>query len=146
MKEVANFLDDYYWKKVYSIEDFESKLSPDEQVLAREVKRLYHIMPSREKDDDRTYIELLENYIEYGTIYTQALSFRKEHVVCVKYGSEAVQIELTNGTKIVPKSESVTRLIKTIFGNGLDTIYYKSIKSPTGDWDTIVTKVETEKK
>lgn len=146
LKEVANFLDHYYWNKGYSIEDFESRLSPDEQVLAREVKRLYHTMPNREKDDDRTYIELLENYIEYGTIYTQALSFRKEHVVCVKYGGEAVQIELINGTMITPKSESVTRLIKTIFGSRLDTIHYKNIKSPAGDWDTIVTKAETEKR
>lgn len=148
LKEVANFLDHYYWNKGYSVEDFESRLSPDEQVLAREIKRLYYIMPNREKDDDRTYIELLENYIEYGTIYTQGISFRKEHVVCVRYGDcgRVVQIELINGTTIIPKSRGVTKLIKTIFGKALDTIHYKNIKSPTGDWDTIVTKAETEKK
>lgn len=148
LKEVANFLDRYYWNKEYRSEGIDINLNPEEKLLAREVKRLFYSLPGQEKDDERTYINLLENYIKYGIIYTQGNSFRKEHVVCVRYGDGgyAVQIELTNGTKIVPKSDSVTKLIKTIFGDRLDSVYYKDVKKPTGDWDTIVTKAETEKR
>lgn len=142
MKEVANFLDHYYWNKEYQSDDYDFSLNPEEKSLASSVKRLFYSLPGQEKDDKNTYIKLLENYIKYGTIYTQGKSFRKEHVVCVKYGDggHAVQIELTNGTKIVPKSNSVTKLIKTIFGERLDYVYYKDIKSPTGDWDTEIEK------
>lgn len=142
MKEVANFLDHYYWNKEYQSDDYDFSLNPEEKSLASSVKRLFYSLPGQEKDDKNTYIKLLENYIKYGTIYTQGKSFRKEHVVCVKYGDggHTVQIELTNGTKIVPKSYSVTKLIKTIFGERLDYVYYKDIKSPTGDWDTEIEK------
>ena len=95
-------------------------------------------MPRLEKDDEQTYLKLLENYIKNGTIYTQAMSFRKEHVVSVKYGEYgAVQIELVNGTTIIPKSNGVTNLIRTIFGDRLDTWSYEDVKEPTDKYDKI---------
>jgi hypothetical protein len=139
LKEVAKFLDRYHWKIGCFTEDSSLNPDPDERLLAREIRRLYRSMPNQEKDDEETYTGLLENYIKHGTIYTQALSFRKEHVVCVRYasGSRTVQVELINGTTIVPKSESVVRLIKTIFGDRLDSIYCPDVKVPTGGCDLI---------
>lgn len=143
VKEVANFLDNHYWRIGRRLTEDESFLNPDEQLLAREIRRLYYILPNQERDDDRTYIRLLENYIKHGIIYTQALSFRKEQVVCVKYASESktVQVELINGTTIIPKSNSVVKLIKTIFGERLDSIYDPEVKLPTGNRDLIGSRV-----
>ena len=93
-----------------------------------------------EKADEQTYIDLLENYIKHGTIYTQAKSFRKEQVVSVRYGENgAVEVELVNGTTIIPKSNAVTNLIKTIFGHRLDTWSYSDVKEPTDNFDKIET-------
>ena len=138
LKDVAEFLSNYHWKCKYNPYSKEV-LRLEEKSLARSIKGLYYSLPNQDKDDDNTYIELLENYIKHGTIYTQGNSFRKEHVVCVRYGEggESVQIELINGITLIPASRSVTKLIKTIFGDRLDYWSDTRIKLPTGDRDLI---------
>ena len=139
LKDVAKFLSSYYWKCHDYPYSGNKSLKPEEKLLARSVRGLYYSLPNQDKDDDSTYIKLLENYIKHGTIYTQGNSFRKEHVVCVRYGEggESVQIELINGITIIPASKSVTKLIKTIFGDRLDYWSNTRIKLPTGDRDLI---------
>ena len=136
MQDVVNFLNNFSWfdYKVWNTQE----IKPKGQPLADAIRKVYEDMPRREKDDEQTYINLLENYIKTGTIYTQAMSFRKEHVVSVKYGEYgAVEIELTNGTTIIPKSNAVSNLIKTIFGGRLDTWSYNNVKEPTDKFDKI---------
>lgn len=139
MEDVVNFLNDFRW---YDYKDWNSEeIKPHGLPIAEAIKQVYANMPRREQDDEQTYIRLLENYIKHGTIYTQAISFRKEHVVSVKYGNNgAVEIELINGTTIIPKSNSVTNLIKTIFGDRLDTWSYNEVKEPTTKFDKIKPK------
>lgn len=136
MEDVVKFLNDFSW---YDYSNWSTdEIKPAARPLAEAIMRVYGNMPRREKDDEQTYINLLENYIKNGTIYTQAMSFRKEHVVSVKYGEYgAVEIELINGTTITPKSNSVINLIKTIFGGRLDTWSYKNVKEPTDNFDKI---------
>ena len=136
LEDVTKFLNDLSW---YDYRDWPSEeIKPKGQPLAEAIKRVYASMPRTNKDDEQTYINLLENYIEHGTIYTQAMSFRREHVVSVKYGEDgAVEIELINGTTITPKSNAVTSLIKTIFGERLDTWSYNNVKEPTDKFDKI---------
>ena len=136
LEEVTKFLNDFEWYdyRNWRTEEITQKGKP----LAEAIKRVYLGMPRREKDDEQTYINLLENYIRYGTIYTQALSFRKEHVVSVKYGENGeVKVELTNGTTIIPKSDSVINLISTIFGARLDSWSYNDVKKPKDEFDKI---------
>ena len=134
MEDVVKFLNNLSW---YDYEDWNSEeINPKGQSIAEAIRRVYARMPRREKDDEQTYIGLLENYIKHGTIYTQAISFRKEHVVSVKYGEHgAVEIELINGTTIIPKSNAVSNLIKTIFGERLDSWSYNDVKEPTDKFD-----------
>lgn len=136
--EVTDYLRNFSW---YDFIDYhKNEVKPKGQPFADAIKRVYNGIPSKERDDERTYIGLLERYIQTGTIYSQALSFREEHVVSVKYGGGepvAVQIELTNGTTIIPKSEAVTRLIKTIFGSRLDSWSYKDIHEPSDKFDKV---------
>ena len=134
MEDVVKFLNNLSW---YDYEDWNSEeIKPKGQPIAEAIRRVYASMPRREKDDEQTYIGLLENYIKHGTIYTQAISFRKEHVVSVKYGEYgAVEIELINGTTIIPKSNAVSNLIKTIFGERLDSWSYNDVKEPTDKFD-----------
>ena len=136
LEDVTKFLNDFSW---YDYKDWDSEeIKPDGQPIAKAIKRVYTNMPRREKDDEQTYIRLMENYIEHGTIYTQAMSFRREHVVSVKYGEDgAVEVELINGTTIIPKSNAVTNLIEIIFGGRLDTWSYKDVKEPTNKFDKI---------
>lgn len=136
LEDVTKFLNDFSW---YDYKYWDSEeIKPNGQPFAEAIRRVYDCMPRREKDDEKTYIELLENYIKNGTIYTQAMSFRKEHVVSVKYGEYgAVQIELVNGTTIIPKSKGVTNLIRIIFGDRLDTWSYNDVKEPTDKYDKI---------
>jgi len=141
LEDVTKYLNDFSWF------DYKSwcsdEIKPEAQPFAEAIKRVYARMPRREKADEQTYIELLENYIKHGTIYTQAKSFRKEHVVCVKYGDNgAVEIELVNGTTIIPKSYAVSNLIRTIFGNRLDSWSYGYVQEPTDQFD----KTETPKR
>ena len=64
-------------------------------------------------------------------------------MVSVKYGEYgAVEVELINGTTIIPKSSSVTDLIKTIFGTRLDSWSYDDVKEPKDKFD----KMETHKR
>ena len=141
LEDVTMFLNDFSW---YDYKDWNSgEIKPKGQAIADAINGVYADMPNREKDDEKTYIRLLENYIKHGTIYTQAMSFRKEHVVSVKYGEDgAVEVELINGTTIIPKSNAVTNLIKIIFGNRLDTWSYNDVKEPTDKLD----KIETPKR
>lgn len=136
--EVTDYLRNFGW---YDLIDYhKNEVKPKGQPFADAIKRVYNGIPSKERDDERTYIGLLERYIQTGTIYSQALSFRSEHVVSVKYsGGEpgVVKIELTNGTTIIPKSEAVTRLIKTIFGSRLDSWSYNDIHEPSDKFDKI---------
>jgi hypothetical protein len=136
LEDVTKFLNDFSW---FDYTDWNShEIKPKGQPFAEAIKLVYANMPRTEKDDEQTYINLLENYIEHGIIYTQAMSFRKEHVVSVKYGEDgAVEIELINGTTITPKSNAVTSLIKTIFGERLDTWSYNHVKEPTDKFDKI---------
>ena len=136
LEDVTNFLNDFSW---LDYKDWNSEeIKPKGQPIAEAIKRVYAGMPRRERDDEQTYIKLLENYIEQGTIYTQGISFRKEHVVSVKYGSDgAVEIELVNGTTIIPKSNGVTNLIKVIFGDRLDSWSYSEVKKPTNKYNKI---------
>jgi hypothetical protein len=138
LEDVTKFLNSFDWYdyRNWRTEEITQKGKP----LAEAIKRVYLAMPRREKDDEQTYISLLENYIRYGTIYTQALSFRKEHVVSVKYGENGeVKVELTNGTTIIPKSDSVINLISTIFGTRLDSWSYNDVKEPKDKYDQIET-------
>jgi hypothetical protein len=136
LEEVTKFLTDFSW---YDYKNWDTEeIKPKGQAIANAIKRVYENMPRRERDDEQTYIKLLERYIKTGTIYTQTLSFHKDHVVSVKYGEYGpVQIELINGTTIIPKSQAVTNLIKTIFGDKLDSWSYNDIKEPDGKYDKI---------
>lgn len=136
LEDVTKFLGEFSW---YDYIDWDSQeIKPKGQPIAEAIKRVYANMPRREKDDEQTYIGLLERYIRYGTIYTQAFAFHKDHVVSVKYGEYgAVEIELINGTTIIPKSESVTKLIKVIFGDKSDSWSYNDIKEPESKYDKI---------
>lgn len=138
LEDVTNFLNSFSW---YDYRDWDKEeVKPKAQPFAKAIKQVYGNMPRIDKDDELTYIELLENYIKHGTIYTQALSFRKEHVVSVKYGEYgAVEVELINGTTIIPKSNSVTNLIKTIFGKRLDSWSYNDVKEPKDKYDQMET-------
>lgn len=138
LEYVTKFLNDFNW---YSYQDWNSEeIKPQGQPFAQAIKRVYANMPRKEKDDEQTYINLLEYYIKHGTIYTQAKSFRKEQVVSVRYGEQgAVEVELVNGTTIIPKSNAVTNLIKTIFGDRLDSWSYNDVKEPTDKFDKIET-------
>lgn len=133
-EEVTKYLERFCW---YDYKDYRNDcVKPEAKPFADAIKNLYLGLPSKEKDDDKTYIGLLERYIKTGTIYTQALSFRKENVVCVKYGKDgAVHIELINGTAFIPMSESVTKLIKAIFGDRFDGWQYNDVEMPKGDHD-----------
>ena len=129
MDDVAGFLNDFSWIDYYDWNNRE--MLPKGEPLAEAVRRAYMSMPSKERDDNNIYIRLLENYIKHGTIYTQALAFRKEHVVSVKYGEDrSVEVELTNGMTIIPKSSAVTNLIKVLFGGKLDSWSYEDVKAP----------------
>ena len=136
LEEVTKFLEDFRW---YDYKDWKNdEIKPNGKPFAKAVKGVYDCMPRREKDDEQTYIRLLENYVKHGTIYTQAITFSKEHVVSVKYGeSDAVQVELINGKTIIPKGEGVTRLIKTIFGDRLDGWSYDYVKEPADELDVL---------
>lgn len=135
MDDVAKFLNDFAWGDHIDWNTLEAL--PESQPIIDAFKSVYASMPSREKDDDRIYIRLLENYIKNGVIYTQAMSFRPEQVVCVKYGDKWVKVELTNGTTIIPKSEGVVRLIKVIFGAELDSWKFTGVEEPAGKRDEV---------
>ena len=135
-EEVTRYLNNFSMWDITEWYDNEKVVKTEGRDFVEAIKGLYVQIPDREKDDEQTYIRLLENYIKTGTIYTQGMSFSKEHVVSVKYGKYgAVEIELINGTTIIPKSESVTNLIKTIFGNRLDSWSYNDVKEPTDGFD-----------
>ena len=136
LKEVTEYPENTrYWdlKEGYGND---AKIKDDYQPLVYAISRIYRDLPSKEKDDEQTYINTLERYIQTGTIYTQGMSFSKEHIVSVKYGEDgAVQIELINGTKIIPVSHAVANLIRVIFGQRQDNWSYKKVRFPEGKYD-----------
>ena len=115
------------------------EIKPEYQGFVDAIKKLYYDMPDREKTDTQSnLIKLLADYIRTGTFYSQGLSFRKEQVVCVKHGKgNAVEIELTNGTKITPVSVNFAFLISTVFNSG-DSWEY-DFYFPSGKHDKIET-------
>ena len=135
-EEVTRYLNNFDMWGVTEWDGDVQVVIPEGRDFVKAIKNLYARIPDREKDDEQTYIRLLENYIKTGTIYTQGMSFSKEHVVGVKYGKYGfVEIELINGTTIIPKSESVNNLIKTIFGKSLDSWSFDDVKEPIDEYD-----------
>jgi len=126
-KEVTEYLDNI---SMWDLSSDQEEVRKEWKTFVEAVIKVYRKIPDKVKDDDKTYIGILGRYIQTGAIYTKGLSIRKEHIVSVKYGQDgSVQIELINGTKIIPASRSVTKLIKIIFGER-DEWYYKDIHYP----------------
>ena len=116
----------------------DNKIKDEYKEFVNNIIRLYECT-SYLSDSDRGYISILENYIRTGSIYSQAMSFRKESVVRVKYGRDgSVALTLTNGMEITPASDKVARLVKLIFGGACDSWYNKSVSYPGIDHDKIV--------
>ena len=139
LAEVTEYLEniEYYYGLTEGYGDNEV-VKEHYQPLVNAISRIYLHLPSKEKDDMNTYVDTLVRYIQTGTIYTQGMSIRKEHIVSVKYGEdESVQIELVNGVKIIPVSRAVTNLIKVIFGSPSDRWSYRTVRFPEGKYDNI---------
>ena len=135
MEFVANYLGRFSW---YKYTDSNNMVKPEAKDFTKQLQWAYDRMPDKERDNDRKYIKLLERYIRTGTIYSQGIAFRREQIVSVKYGEYGlcVEIELTNGNTIIPATDSVTKLIKTIFGD-CDSWYYTGVKMPENGKDKI---------
>lgn len=135
LKEVTEYLQHF---DMWRIKNWRTEeIKPEGEKFAECIKRLYSHLPRKEKEGQDDYIRQLERYILHGTIETQGISFTKEHVVSIKYGSyDAVKIELTNGTTIIPKSEYVVKLLKLVFGNEA-VWYYNDIEYPDGKHDEV---------
>lgn len=136
IEDATNFLSEIYGYDRYDDEEVRSAM----QGLKKEIKRIYNQMPDCERDDNETYIDMMEHYIKHGTIITQGIAFTKNHVVGVIYGRDAVKVELTNGTTIIPKSRAVTKLIKTVFGENISTWARRDVRVPEGEHDEVERK------
>lgn len=124
---------------LYDIIDAWDKVKEGCQDFIDAVRFAYNeVLPMKLKpESDEQYIEHLVRYIKTGTIYTQGIAFTKDQVACVKYGSdESIKVELRNGTKITPVSESVTELLRVLFGDG-GRWSFASIKRPEGEHDKV---------
>lgn len=116
------------------------EIKPGYKLFVNCIKSIYNRLPRNEKEDQDDYIRKLERYIKCGTFESQGLAFTKEQVTSIKYGPYgAVQIELTNGTTIIPKSKNVTKLLKLIFGIE-SNFYYYDVVFPEGKYDEINNK------
>ena len=136
MNEVAKYLKGLC---MYDIIDAWDKVKEGRQDFIEAVKYAYNeVLPKKLKpESDEQYIEHLVRYIKTGTIYTQGIAFAKDQVACVKYGSDdSIKVELRNGTKITPVSESVTKLLRVLFGGG-GRWSFASIKRPEGEHDKV---------
>lgn len=108
--------------------------------IVKSIDNLYNRYMPNDCNDQYDYIRVLENYIRTGSITTQGISFQKQQVVSVKYGKDdSVEIELTNGMKIIPASRQVARLVKLLFGNG-DGWTFSEVVYPKGDHDNVTEK------
>ena len=134
-EEVTCYLNNFGMFDITKWDGDNRVVKPECKDFVEAIKNLYDEIPDREKDDQLTYTQELERYIEHGTIYTQGMTFRKEHIISVKYGKDgSVEIKLIDGTTIIPVSRSVTNLIKTIFGRNLSWTY-NHVKFPEGTHD-----------
>lgn len=104
-----------------------------------EIKSIYRDLPRKEKTDtEEAYTAMLEQYIVRGIINTQGLAFRPSEIRSVRYGEDgSVQLTLAEGKTVIPKSKSVTRLIKVIFGDNDDGWTYNDVEFPEGEYDTV---------
>ena len=136
MDEVAKYLRGLC---IYDIIDAWDNVKEGRQDFIEAVKYAYNeVLPKKMKSEsDEQYIEHLVRYIKTGTIYTQGIAFTKDQVACLKYGSEdSIRIELRNGTKITPVSESVNKLLRVLFGDG-GRWSFSNIKRPEGEHDKV---------
>lgn len=136
MDEVAKYLKGLC---MYDITDVWDKVKDGRQDFIEAIKYAYNeVLPKKLKpESDEQYIEHLVRYIKTGTIYTQGIAFAKDQVACVKYGSDdSIKVELRNGTKITPVSESVIKLLRVLFGGG-GRWSFSSIKRPEGEHDKV---------
>ena len=134
-EEVTRYLNNFRMWDITEWDGNDKVVKPEGRDFVKAIKELYADIPDREKDDQLTYTQELERYIEHGTIYTQGMTFRKEHIISVKYGEDgSVEIKLIDGTTIIPVSRSVTHLIKTIFGQNRSWTY-NHVKFPEGTHD-----------
>ena len=127
---------------LYDIIDAWDKVKEGRQDFIDAVRFAYNeVLPMKLKpESDEQYIEHLVRYIKTGTIYTQGIAFTKDQVACVKYGSDdSIKVELRNGTKITPVSESVTELLRVLFGDG-GRWSFSNIKRPEGEHDRVEEK------
>ena len=127
---------------MYDIIDSWNKVKEGRQDFIDAVRFAYNeVLPMKLKpESDEQYIEHLVRYIKTGTIYTQGIAFTKDQVACVKYGSDdSIKVELRNGTKITPVSESVTELLRVLFGDG-GRWSFSNIKRPEGEHDRVEEK------
>lgn len=116
----------------------DAKIKPEYEPLVKAVKDIYEDLPNKVKGyTEEAYIDNLTRYIRTGMFYSQGMAFSKEQVVSVKYGAdESVQVELTNGMKIIPVSPAVAALIRVVFGSR-DSWAYNTVKYPKGNKDEI---------
>jgi len=127
---------------LYDITDVWDKVKDGRQDFIEAIKYAYNeVLPKKLKpESDEQYIEHLVRYIKTGTIYTQGIAFTKDQVACVKYGSDdSIKVELRNGTKITPVSESVNKLLRVLFGDG-GRWSFSNIKRPEGEHDRVEEK------
>jgi hypothetical protein len=135
--EVTEYLENFRMYDLRTGYGDDAEIKPEGKKFAQAIKYLYNDIPKKDQwETSSDLIKLLTNYIKTGTFYTQGISFRKEHVVYVKHGKgNAVEIELTNGTKIRPVSSNFCFLINTVF-NSDDHWEYNFIE-PKGTHDDI---------
>ena len=131
--EVTEYLDNFDVDEMFNSK---GKIHKKYRKFADAIKYLFEQLPSEEKNDTEDgYAKLLERYITYGNIYTQGMAFRPDQIQNVCYGEDgAVRLQLAGGKTIIPKSKSVTRLIKVIFGEN-DGWTYNDVEFPEGDYD-----------
>lgn len=135
LEEVTSYLENFNIYKIRKI--WKDEIIPLGIPFIKAVGKVYYQIPKRYKTEtEKGYEEMLEQYIKTGVFYTQGLAFRKENVLCIRYGGLSVQIELTNGTKITPASYNFIKLIKLVFGDNYDTWHY-DINFPEGELNVI---------
>lgn len=140
MKKLQIVTDFFRHLNVWDMEDPENRkdIKDEYKKPVSDIVRIYNRLDVENRQDDSEYASLLEDYIRTGSIRSQARTFHKSQVVQVRYGdTSAVEVELSNGTKITPANWNVTRLIRFVFGN---TGYWfcPNVKFPKDGRDKVV--------